>query len=201
MFLAACLVQPMARSAELDFYRDVYPILKANCISCHNKTTTKAGLNMESPELMKKGGDTGPGLIPGKGAESLVVRAAAHLDEDLLMPPKNNKSGAVALTASEVELLKNWIDQGAKHSVQQGAASRVAAAAAGRESDLHRRDDEGRTLRRVRTRKSDFHLRPRDAAVSSRASRMPAARRIAHWCSRWLSARTARDWRAGVSAR
>jgi WD40 repeat protein len=116
---AACLIQTVAMSAELDFYRDVYPVLKANCISCHNKTTTKAGLNMESPELMKKGGDTGPGLIPGKGAESLIVRAAAHLDEDLIMPPKNNKSGAVALTASEVALLKNWIDQGAKHSVQQ----------------------------------------------------------------------------------
>ena len=116
---AACLLQSVAMSAELDFYRDVYPVLKANCISCHNKTTTKAGLNMESPELMKKGGDTGPGLIAGKGAESLIFRAAAHLDEDLLMPPKNNKSGAVDLTPGEIELLKTWIDQGAKHSVQQ----------------------------------------------------------------------------------
>ena len=41
----------------IDFRRDVYPILKANCIACHNKTTTKADLNMETPELMKKGGE------------------------------------------------------------------------------------------------------------------------------------------------
>jgi WD40 repeat protein len=114
-----CLIQSAAMGAEIDFYRDIYPVLKANCISCHNKTTTKAGLNMESPELLKKGGETGPGLIAGKGVESLVVRAAAHLDDDLLMPPKNNKSGAVNLTSGEIELLKNWIDQGAKHSVQQ----------------------------------------------------------------------------------
>ena len=85
-----CLIQSLAMGADLDFYRDIYPVLKANCISCHNKTTTKAGLNMESPELMKKGGETGPGIVPGKGAESLVVRAAAHSDEDLLMPPTNN---------------------------------------------------------------------------------------------------------------
>ena len=116
---ALCLMQPWAAGAELDFYRDVYPALKSNCISCHNKTTTKGDLNMESPELLKKGGETGPGAIPGKGAESLVVRAAAHQDDDLIMPPKNNKAGAVNLTAAEIELLKTWIDQGAKHSVQQ----------------------------------------------------------------------------------
>lgn len=112
-----CLLRPMAMGAEIDFYRDIYPVLKANCISCHNKTTTKGGLNMESPELMRKGGETGPGVIAGKSAESLVVQAASHQDPDLLMPPKNNKSGAVDLKPDEVALLKSWIDQGAKHSV------------------------------------------------------------------------------------
>lgn len=53
-------------AAELDFYRDIYPFLKVNCISCHNKTTTKADLNMETPELMLKGGETGPGIRTGK---------------------------------------------------------------------------------------------------------------------------------------
>ncbi len=105
------------KSADLDFFRDIYPIVKANCISCHNKTTTKAALNMETPELIKKGGDSGPALVAGKGEESLIVRAASHLD-DYVMPPKNNKGGAVDLTLSEIALLKNWINQGAKHSVQ-----------------------------------------------------------------------------------
>jgi len=114
-----CAIQPLVMGAELDFYRDVYPVLKTNCISCHNKTTTKGGLNMESPELLKKGGENGPGVIAGKSAESLVVQAAAHLDEDLIMPPKNNKADAVDLTADELALLKTWIDQGAKHSVQE----------------------------------------------------------------------------------
>lgn len=101
-----------------DFYQDVFPFLKANCISCHNKTTTKAGLNMETPELMKKGGDSGPSIVPGKSAESLIVLASQH-KEDMEMPPKNNKSGAVDLTPAELEILKVWIDQGAKDSVQQ----------------------------------------------------------------------------------
>jgi len=117
-FLIAILfAAPTAQAVDLDFYRDVYPFLKVNCISCHNKTTTKAGLNMETPELMKQGGDSGPGLIPGKGAESLVVLAAKH-EQDLEMPPANNKSDAVDLTPAEIDLLVAWIDQGAKSSVQ-----------------------------------------------------------------------------------
>ncbi len=119
IFVALALpAASMIHAADLDFYRDVYPFLKANCISCHNKTTTKADLDMETPEMMKKGGETGAGVVPGKSAESLIVQASLHT-EDLEMPPKNNKSGAVNLTPAEIAILKAWIDQGAKSSVQQ----------------------------------------------------------------------------------
>lgn len=116
LFLAGATLPGLA--SEPDFYQDVFPFLKTNCISCHNKTTTKAGLNMETPELMKKGGDSGPGIVPGKSAESLIVEASVH-SPDMEMPPPNNKSGAVKLTDAEIAVLKTWIDQGAKASVQQ----------------------------------------------------------------------------------
>lgn len=108
----------LGAAADVDFYRDVYPFLKANCISCHNKTTTKADLNMETPELMIKGGESGPSIVPGKSEESLIVAASKHT-QDMEMPPPNNKSGAVNLTPAEIAVLKQWIDQGAKGSVQQ----------------------------------------------------------------------------------
>lgn len=108
-------------AAELDFYKDVYPFLKSNCISCHNKTTTKADLNMETPELMIQGGEGGPSIVPGKSGESLIVKASLHKD-DMEMPPPNNKSGAVNLTPAEIAVLKQWIDQGAKSSTQQERA-------------------------------------------------------------------------------
>lgn len=111
------LALPVAALAEPDFYRDVFPFLKANCVSCHNKTTTKAGLNMETPELMIQGGDSGPSIVPGKSAESLIVTASLH-QEDMEMPPPKNKSGAVNLTPAEIALLKQWIDLGAKSSTQ-----------------------------------------------------------------------------------
>ncbi len=119
--LLLCASAVSVSAAELDFYKDVYPFLKSNCISCHNKTTTKADLNMETPELMIQGGESGPSIVPGKGDESLIVKASQHKD-DMEMPPPNNKSGAVNLSPAEIVILKQWIDQGAKASVQQERA-------------------------------------------------------------------------------
>jgi WD40 repeat protein len=127
--LLLCASAVSAPAVELDFYKDVYPFLKSNCISCHNKTTTKADLNMETPELMIQGGESGPSIVPGKSDESLVVKASQHKD-DMEMPPPNNKSGAVNLSPAEISILKQWIDQGAKASVQQERAVVLKAFAA-----------------------------------------------------------------------
>lgn len=120
LILLSC-VPLISRADDLEFYRDVYPFLKGNCISCHNKTTTKADLNMETPELMIKGGESGPSLIPGKSGESLIVTASLHAN-DMEMPPPNNKSGAVNLTPEQIATLKLWIDQGAKSTAPQERA-------------------------------------------------------------------------------
>ncbi len=127
--LALLCTSTAALATDLDYYKDVYPFLKTNCISCHNKTTTKADLNMETPALMIKGGENGTALIPGKSTESLVVQASLH-QHDMEMPPGNNKSGAVNLTPAEIAILKQWIDQGAKASVQQERAVVLQAFAA-----------------------------------------------------------------------
>src|SRR5688572_22847296 len=82
------------RAESVDFDREVLPFLSENCLSCHCKTTTKGGLNMETPELMLKGGESGPALVPQRANESLVFQAAAHLDGDLVMPPRDNKAKA-----------------------------------------------------------------------------------------------------------
>lgn len=110
-------VAAISRPQPVDFPSEVMPVLKANCTSCHNKTTTKGGLNMETPELMKKGGENGPAIVPGKGADSALLQSAAHTgDSD--MPPKGNKVGAVNLKPEELGLIKLWIDQGARPGKQ-----------------------------------------------------------------------------------
>ena len=113
-FAAPLEIAPLTRMTPVDFEREVMPFLRDNCVSCHCKTTTKGGLNMEAVELMIKGGDTGPALKPGKGAESLLLQAAAHQDDDLKMPPRDNKAKAKNLTPQQLALLRLWINQGAK---------------------------------------------------------------------------------------
>ncbi|MBC8001437.1 MAG: hypothetical protein H7X97_02505 [Opitutaceae bacterium] len=82
---------------------------------CHNQTSTKAGLNLETPQSMLKGGDSGPAIKPRNGGKSLLIQAAAHLT-DAPMPPKGNKASAIDLTPEQIGLVKLWIDQGAKTS-------------------------------------------------------------------------------------
>jgi len=116
-FFPLLLALPLS-AATVDYEKQLFPLLKDNCLPCHNKTTTKGGLNMETVELMFKGGDTGPSIVSGDGAKSILHQAAAG-EWDSEMPPKNNKVSAVALTSSQLALLKQWIDEGAHHAGKQ----------------------------------------------------------------------------------
>ncbi|MGB8169480.1 MAG: c-type cytochrome domain-containing protein, partial [Chthoniobacteraceae bacterium] len=109
-------IAELKRTESVSFDRDVLPFLNDNCLACHCQTTKKGGLNMETPELMLKGGENGAAIVPKKGADSLLLQAAAHLDADLAMPPRDNKAKAKNLTSEQLALLKLWIDQGAKPS-------------------------------------------------------------------------------------
>src|SRR4051794_37231262 len=76
-------IAAVTRAEPVDFARDLIPFLNENCLACHSKTSAKAGLNMETPELLLKGGDSGPAIVPGHADDSLALQAAAHLDADL----------------------------------------------------------------------------------------------------------------------
>lgn len=111
--------QPLAiavpnRTNDVGFRREILPLLQANCLPCHNQTRAKAGLNLETAVSMIRGGDTGPALVPGKPAESLLLKTAAHQVEDLVMPPAENKANARNLTPEELGLLSLWISQGGR---------------------------------------------------------------------------------------
>lgn len=108
---------PAAQSP--DFLEDVFPFLSDNCVACHSKSTRKGGLNLETPADILKGGDSGPAAVPGKGMESLLVKASTHEDADSAMPPRDNKAKAKNLTPAQIGLLKRWIDQGAKPGKQR----------------------------------------------------------------------------------
>jgi len=110
-------IREVKRRSTVDFEGEVLPILKANCLACHNQTTTKAELVLETPQTIRKGGESGPAVVPGKPTESLMLQLASHQKRPL-MPPKENKVAASDLKPEELGLIKLWIEQGAKGEVR-----------------------------------------------------------------------------------
>ena len=94
--------------ADVDYYRDIRPILEAHCFDCHRGGQAKGGLRLDDRQSMLQGGDAdGPAIVPGDvDASALMLRITA--DEDIIMPPKGDPLGA-----GEVDLLKRWIQDGA----------------------------------------------------------------------------------------
>ena len=103
-------------NGPVDFEKEVLPILRRSCLACHNATAKEGDLILESPQTILKGGSEGPAVVAGKGADSLLLKVAAHQAEPV-MPPKGNDVKAKNLTPEELGLLKLWIDQGAKGQV------------------------------------------------------------------------------------
>lgn len=101
-----------ARDSRVDFVTEILPIFRANCAACHNDKMAESGLSLESPAAILKGGEQGPAAVAGKGAESLLLKVAAHQEESF-MPPADNLVGAKSLTPAQLGLIKLWIDQGA----------------------------------------------------------------------------------------
>jgi hypothetical protein len=104
---SAILPRPAER--RVDFVRDIQPLFESTCIQCHARGKAKGGFSLETRAAFLTGGDTGPAAVPGKSAESYVVRLVAGVDLDSKMPKKGN-----AWTAGQVGLLRAWIDQGAQ---------------------------------------------------------------------------------------
>jgi hypothetical protein len=114
LFVALTLLCLLHRTADaeekVDFARDVLPILSDHCFRCHgpDEKARKAHLRLDLKEEAL--GGKSPVIVPGKSAESDVVKRIVSADPEVVMPPpKANKP----LKPEQIALLKRWIDQGA----------------------------------------------------------------------------------------
>jgi hypothetical protein len=94
---------------KVDFQEDVQPLLEAKCYDCHGPKKQESSLRLDHRADGMKGGDSGPLLVVGKSAESLIILAVAGLKDDLARMPKKRDP----LSNEQIGLLRAWIDQGA----------------------------------------------------------------------------------------
>ena len=88
------------------FERSVRPLLARHCYSCHGAKKAEAGLRLDLPSGVSKGGLSGPAIIAGKPDDSLLIQVIRR-QGDLQMPPEQS------LTADEVGVFVDWVSRGA----------------------------------------------------------------------------------------
>lgn len=127
----AALLAPVAHAQDattVDFAKQIFPILEAKCLKCHQKERTedgklikpKHGLRLDNAEGMMKGGKEYPNenVVAGKPDASWLLKTLSlPADDDLAMPPEGK---ADPVTDAEKALIKAWIEQGAKFGDWKG---------------------------------------------------------------------------------
>ena len=106
-----------ARGAKHFFEAKIRPLLSERCFECHSHKKQKGGLRLDSRAALLKGGDSGAAIVPGDAGASLLISAVRYQDADLQMPPKEK------LGKRTVELLTQWVDQGAIWPGSEGAVA------------------------------------------------------------------------------
>ncbi|MDY3554375.1 PSD1 and planctomycete cytochrome C domain-containing protein [Gemmata sp. JC717] len=104
------LVPAVGRADEgADFFeKKVRPVLVEHCYSCHSlgAKKDKGGLRLDTPDAIRKGGDSGPAVKP-KDEDSLLLKSIDHASDAPAMPPKGK------LPDAAIRNLHAWVKMGA----------------------------------------------------------------------------------------
>ena len=93
---------------EVDFEREVRPILTAACLKCHGAEKPRGRFRLDARLPAFKGGASGPSIIPHNAKDSRFLKLLLSADAEERMPQK-----APPLKPEQIDLLRRWIDQGA----------------------------------------------------------------------------------------
>lgn len=114
---------PASKAAAVDFAKQVAPLFKRHCLRCHGNNP-RGGLNLSDLASIQKGGKSGKAILPGKPADSLLMRRITASGNRRM--PKN----AAPLRADEIATIRRWISEGAS-SNQKGSLAKTASQGSG----------------------------------------------------------------------
>jgi mono/diheme cytochrome c family protein len=107
--LFLCLLFVGVAAAQDDFVKNVQPILQKHCIRCHGPANQKAGLRLDTATTALAGNDAGKVIVPGKSAESRLMKALLGAKDVPTMPPPARPR----MQPEEIAAIRRWIDAGA----------------------------------------------------------------------------------------
>jgi WD40 repeat protein len=104
--LVIVLVVPVrADDKPVSFYKQIRPVLVANCNACHKPEKLKGDLDMTTVAMLLKGGKHGVEVVPGNPSKSKLIEMISGTDPDM---PKDGDP----LTPEQISLITRWIQQG-----------------------------------------------------------------------------------------
>lgn len=106
-------------AAPVDYAREIRPLLKNKCSSCHGALKQKAKLRLDAGKLIHQGGKEGEVIVSGNAKASELIARVTSKDEDERMPPEGEP-----LSAQQIALLTKWINAGAKFPANETIAAR-----------------------------------------------------------------------------
>ena len=122
---AARATERSASPEELAFFESkIRPVLVERCYKCHatgEGNKVKGGLALDSREGARKGGESGPAVVPGDTKKSLLLEAIRYANKDIQMPPE--KEGG-KLADSVVKDFERWIQSGAADPRASGVVAK-----------------------------------------------------------------------------
>jgi len=133
--IAAMLLVSTAGAADVEFARDVQPLLARRCYSCHGPDTQEAGLRLDDRTAATAVLDSGSAaIVPGDLAGSELFARITAGDADVRMPPEGPR-----LSATEIKALSQWIEAGAEWESHWafGVVNRPAVPKQHPEAELH----------------------------------------------------------------
>jgi hypothetical protein len=95
---------------QVDFVRDVRPILETHCYSCHGPHKQKSSLRFDVKSAAMRGGENyGPCIVPNEPSSSPLIELVTSDDLEVRMPPQGPP-----LPKESIQILLRWIEQGAQ---------------------------------------------------------------------------------------
>ena len=105
IMLNSCM---MALADDVDYVRDIKPIFKSKCWSCHGALKQEGTLRIDTVAGMKSGGDSGPALEISDPLNSEILRRVSSADPDERMPPEGEP-----VSSEQIERIRHWLKSGA----------------------------------------------------------------------------------------
>lgn len=108
--LSPLFAQTPSNADQIQFFeKHIRPVLVKECYSCHSADSKEieGGLTLDTREGIRKGGDTGPAVVPGNVRRSLLIKALKQTDDNLQMPPDKK------LPAEVISQFEKWVAMGA----------------------------------------------------------------------------------------